>query len=263
MSPHDLDSLKPFQKLQYEFTRHVRDPGGWPAPADIEDRRMGIYRELLYNNVESFLGNSFPVLRKISGADRWHTLMRDYFRAHRAHTPLFPRMPQEFVQYLERERGDQPGDPPFLLELAHYEWVELALGFDGRNIDLSGIDTDGDLLTGRPVLSPLAWPLAYRFPVHRISPDFLPEAPPEQATYLVVFRDRQDQVGFLELNPVSARLLELLQQESNRSSLELLQDIARELNHPDPDVVVDGGLEILRKLKARDVVLGTRIPASE
>ncbi|MBI2969196.1 MAG: DUF2063 domain-containing protein, partial [Gammaproteobacteria bacterium] len=187
----------------------------------------------------------------------WHSLLRDYFRTHQARTPLFPRMPQEVVQYLEQERGGRDEDYPCLRELAHYEWVELALSLDARDIDVSGVDADGDLLSGRPVLSPLAWPLAYRFPVHRISPDYLPASAPEQGTYLVVYRDRGDRVGFLELNPVAAKLVELLQQGSGRSGRDLLLEICRELNHPAPEVVVNGGLEIMQNLREKDVLLGT------
>ena len=76
----------------------------------------------------------------------------------------------------KRARRDA-GDPPWLAELAHYEWVELALQIAERR-RLPPHDPDGDLLDGVPVLSPLAWPLAYRWPVHRIGPDSSPSAPP-------------------------------------------------------------------------------------
>lgn len=250
--------MKPFQELQFGFTGNIRDPEGAPAPPDIEERRMEIYRDLLYQNVQNFLAGTFPVLRNICTDERWHELMRDYFRDHHAHTPLFPKMPQEFLHYLEHGRARRPGDFPFLLELAHYEWVELALSIDARDIDRTGIDRHGDLLEGIPVLSPLAWPLAYRFPVQRIRPDFLPDAAPDQPTYLVVYRDEADKVGFLELNPVAARLTELIQEESGRPGRALLQQIATELQHPDPAVVISGGLEILEEMRARDVVLGVR-----
>lgn len=248
-----------FQQLQEAFTRHMRDPDNAPAPAGVEDRRMAIYRDLLFNNVQTFLAGCFPVLRKISSDAVWHGLMRDYFRMHRAHTPLFPKMPQEFLQYLEQERGTRPGDYPFLPELAHYEWVETALIFDSRNLDFSALEPAGDLLNGVPVISPLAMPLAYKYPVHRICRDYLPETAPEQPTYLVVYRDRDDKVGFLELNPVSARLLELMQQADGRAGRVLLQQIAAELRHPDADAVERGGAEILEDLRRRDVILGTRI----
>jgi len=250
--------LPRFQQVQQAFTRHMRDPANAPAPEGVEDRRMGIYRELLYNNVQSFLAGCYPVLRKISSDPVWHGLIREYFRTHQAHTPLFPKMPQELLQYLEQERGDRVGDFPFLLELAHYEWVETTLIFDAREPEAAGVNPDGDLLAEAPVLSPLALPLAYKFPVHRIGPEYIPAEAPAQPTYLVVYRDRADTVGFLELNPVSARLLELLQRGDARSGRDLLQQIAAELQHPDPAAVERGGLEILAELRRRDVILGTR-----
>ena len=54
-----------FQQLQRQLTAHLRDPGS-PPPAGIEERRLKIYRELFYNNVEGFLANA----RKRSAAAR-------------------------------------------------------------------------------------------------------------------------------------------------------------------------------------------------
>lgn len=247
---------KSFIDLQYAFTRHIRNPEREPAPADIEERRMEIYRGLLYRNVESFIANSFPVIRRILSDDDWHAMIRDYFSRHEAHTPLFPGMPREFLQYLEQERQDE-NDPPFLLELAHYEWIELAIAIDTREISVEGIDTNGDLLEGIPVLSPLAWPVSYTWPVHQIGPGYQLGTPPEQPTYIVVYRNRDDEVGFIELNPVSAKLLELIQQENDQTGREMLERIARELKHPEPDVVIRGGQDILNTMHARDIILGT------
>jgi hypothetical protein len=246
-----------FQRLQYAFTRHLRDPGTHPAPPGIEDRRLQIYRDLLYRNVERFVASNFPVLRRITPDARWHAMVRDYFARHVARTPLFPKMAQEFLRYLESERGDA-GDPDFIAELAHYEWVEGALAIDARELDFTGVDEEGDWLAGVPVPSPLAWLLRYGYPVHRIGPQFQPAAPPEEPTYLVVYRDRRDEVGFMQLNAVSARLVGLIGEATGRTTRALLEQIAGELRHREPQAVIDGGLDILRRLKAKDVVLGVR-----
>ena len=244
--------------MQYAFTRHMRDPENNPAPEGIEDRRIGVYRELVYNNIEGFIANSFPVLRKITPDDRWHEMLRDYVCNHQAHTPLFPRMPLEFIQYLKDERHRHPQDPDFLLELATYEWAEIAISLDTREIEMDGIDVEGDLLTGVPVLNPLIMPQTYQYPVHQISPDYLPDAPPEDPTYLLVYRRKDDEVGFLELNTVSARLIECMQANNNKTGLQLLEGIAQELKHPDPQVVINGGHEIMRDMHGKDILLGVR-----
>lgn len=247
-----------FQQAQYQFAAHLRDPEKNPAPTGIEDRRMQIYRELFYNNVEDFLANAFPVLRKISGDDIWHARIRDFYARHQCHDPLFHRVAAEFLDFLEKERGDHPDDPPFIRELCHYEWVELALAVSELELTPELANPNGNLLEGRPLVSPLAWTLSYEWPVHRIGPDAIPAAPGEQLTYLIVNRNRQDQVRFMEINAVTARLMQLLDEDTESSGASLMSRIAGELNHPQPEAVVEAGAEILRDLRDRDILLGTR-----
>jgi hypothetical protein len=256
MTTSNSNKAENFKDVQYAFTRHMRDPESNPAPEGIEDRRIGVYRELVYNNIEGFIANSFPVLRKITADEQWHEMLRDYVSRHQAHTPLFPRMPLEFIQYLEHERQGHPQDPGFMLELANYEWAEISVSLDTREIELDGVDVDGDLLSGVPVLNPIIMPHTYQYPVHHISPDNLPDAPPELPTYLLVYRRKDDEVGFLELNPVSARLIECIQINNDKTGQQLLEGITKELDHPDPQVVINGGHEIMRDMHSKDIILG-------
>ena len=259
MSTRNTPDRPVFVRQQYAFAAHIRNPEKNPGPEGIEERRMKIYRELFYNNVEGFIANTYPVLRRILPDDRWHAMMRDYFAQHISHTPLFPEMPREFLKYLEHERIPQPDDPPFLLELAHYEWVELALSLLDEKIDATEIDVQGDLLDGIPVISPLAWALSYRFPVHKIGPDFQPSEAGGMQTHLIVYRDADFDVRFIEINPVTARLLQLFSGEDAVSGRAALQQVAAELHHPQPGIVIQGGMEILNDLRRRQVILGTYI----
>ncbi|MEM9386955.1 MAG: putative DNA-binding domain-containing protein [Pseudomonadota bacterium] len=261
-SQEPLSERPRFQQLQYGLTAHIRRPDKHPAPSDIEDRRIKVYRDLLFNNITGLIGSTFPVIRtlyraKPDGEAAWRHLTRAYFSRHIARTALFPRVPEEFLRYLQESHEPTADDPPFLLELAHYEWVELALSIDPAEIDETAADPNGDLLDGHPVLSPVAWPLAYQYPVHRISPKFQPDAPSAQPTFLVVYRDRADKVGFMEINPVTAQLLEQLRAApGERTGRALLIAIAQQLGHPEPQVVVQGGADILKTLRARDIILG-------
>lgn len=247
-----------FQDVQSVFTQHMRDPKKNPAPEGVEERRIKIYSDLVYNNIEGFIANSFPVLRKITPDDRWHQMLRDYVSNHQAHTPLFPKMPLEFLQYLEHERNENPEDTPFMFELAHYEWIETAIAMDPREIDFNGINKTGDLLQGIPVLSQLALPFVYHWPVHKIGPDYLPAEKPTEATYIIVYRETNDEVGFMVLNNVSARLIEKIQNNTDQTGQEILTSIAQELSHPNPDVVIKGGLQIMQDMHEKDILLGTR-----
>ena len=76
--PHNVPDLPEFQQYQFAFTRHIRDPQHQPRPSGVTARRMKIYNELLYNNLESFLLACFPVTRKVLGVRKWgHRQLRD------------------------------------------------------------------------------------------------------------------------------------------------------------------------------------------
>jgi len=247
-----------FVRRQHEFAAHIRDPQANPAPADVEDRRMAIYRELFYNNVEGFLANGFPVLRRLYDDGRWHAMARDFFSRHRCQTPLFAEIAQEFLRYLQEERGNVEGDPPFLQELAHYEWVELALDISDADRVVPAVNPQGDLLADIPVFSALAWNLSYQYPVHRIGPEFQPDAPDPEPNHLVVYRDRDERVHFLEINAVTQRLIQLLKENPDWRGLDAVTQIARELQHPSPESLHQAGRELLEQLRQRHIILGTR-----
>ena len=246
-------ALPEFQRFQYAFAAHIRNPKINPLPQGVEARRMRIYRSLVYNNIENFLLSCFPVLKKILGARRWERLLRRFLDIHRSHSPFFREIPGEFIQFLQKEESIPAGYPEFLLDLAHYEWIELVLSISTEAPDWAIVDATGSLLEGRPALNPVLANLYYHWPVHRLGPG-VPAARAD--TYLLVFRDPEDQVRFIEINAFTARLINLLDttEHTGRSALEI---IATESRHSAPEVVVRGGLEVMRNLQAGGALLGT------
>lgn len=250
--------LPAFQRQQLAFTAHIRDPQGVPPPDGIPARRMALYTELFFNNIDDQLAVNFPVLREISSDASWHALVRDFMIRHRSTTPLFTEVGQEFLAYLQEEREPRDDDWPFMLELAHYEHVELAVAISTADETPAEFDPNGDLLDGRPLIGPTAWNLTYRWPVHEIGPDYLPDTPPDEPTHLIVYRDCADDVHFLHINVVTQRMLQLLQEDPSATGLDVLRTIARELAHSEPDAVVTAGRALLDDFRQRNVILGTR-----
>jgi hypothetical protein len=249
-----MDEPPEFQRLQYAFAAHIRDPRRHPAPAGVSPERMGVYRELFFNNIESFVATAFPVLKSILAGERWLALVEDFYARHRCRTPLFVEIAEEFLGFLGGPRAGHPGDPAFLLELAHYEWVELALAVGEAEAPPWPDSLGPDPLAWTVWLSDLAWPLAYRYPVHRLGPEFQPAEPPATPTCLVAYRDREDEVRFLEVNPATHRLLELLDASGPQPAVDCLSHLAQELGHPDPAALLGFGAETLRSLAERGVI---------
>jgi len=241
-----------FIDTQFQFANAIRDPENNVGPDNIEQRRMTIYRELFYNNIEGFIANGFPVLREITSDEAWHSMIRDFMIKHRCKTPLFHEISREFLAYLDNER-ESVNDPIFIKELAHYEWVELALSVSDAEVEPRTINDDEDILLQTFNTSPLAWPLAYHFPVHQIGPDFQPQQVSDAPTYLLVYRNTDDSVTFLELNPVSTRLIDLLNE--GLTGQVAAQQIAQELQHPNPEVVIDGARGLINDWLQREILV--------
>lgn len=252
-----------FRDLQRRFTAHIRNPSANPAPANLEDRRMAIYRRLVFGNLKSLLGKRFKVIKALAGEDGWNNTIRDFLIKHRASTPLFPELGREFVQYLQDHYDlEAEGHYPFMLELAHYEWLETVLRYDEADPDKLDVDAEGDLRTGIPVVSPVAWVLGYAWPVHRIRPEFIPEEKPQQPTWLMIYRNARMGVSFMELTPGTARLCQLLkdnlQDNQHNTGHDVLEQLATEVGRPGDEKVINTGHQQLLALRKKGIILGTQ-----
>lgn len=244
---------------QLDFAAHIRNPGEHSRPADVEPRRMQIYLDLFYNNIEAFLAGAFPVCKRTLGDERWHSLVRAFVHRHPSESPYFLEISQEFLTFLGDTNAQEL--PAFLLELCHYEWVELALAVAEDDYPNEGIDPQGNLLTGVPLVSPLIWKLAYAYPVHQIGPDFQPQSPSSEPTLLVVYRRRDDTIGFMSVTPLTMALLDEL--DGVRSGREALQRVAAQVPDLDSDLVHKEGLATLEQLRNAQIVMGTRSTGPE
>lgn len=259
MSPENPPETPPHGTLQAQLdalAAWIREPATTVPPPGIEQRRLDVYRELFFNNVSGLLGGNFPVLRRIHDDDAWQALVHAFYRDHGSRTPLFTELPREFLRYLET-RDEDPA-MPWLCELAHYEWVELALQISEATRDDVAHDPDGDLLAGHPLPSPLAWPLAYAWPVHRIGPDHLPREAPAEPTLLLLRRESGGQVSFHVLSPLTFRLLQRLEQVPELSGREQLEALAGEAGTGDVDAFIHDGAAMLAQLHREGTILGTR-----
>ena len=241
-----------FQDFQRAFAAHIRDPRHSPRPPGVPARRMAVYNELLFNNICGFLDTCFPVCRATLGEKRWRRLNRAYFREWPSQTPWFREIPREFVRYLN-ERASKPVLPAWFAELAHYEWVELAVDIMDSPIPKHALD--GNLLDGIPLLNPTLMNLTYQWPVHKIGPHYRPRK--MQATQLLVYRNSDDKVQFVISNAVTARLLTLLESGKLGGRPACLR-IAKELTHPSPEAIVAHGRSLLEQLRQQGIVLGIK-----
>ncbi|HRG51136.1 MAG TPA: putative DNA-binding domain-containing protein [Pseudomonadales bacterium] len=236
------------REQQLQFANHLRNPELFPAPEGVEERRLQVYRDLFFNNIANLLAGTFPVIRSILNDVQWQALVRDFYTVHCCETPLFPWVAGEFVDYLFNER-ENAGDFPFLQELAHYEWSEIALRHEADYV--VEVARVGD----KSVLSPLCWMLSYHYPVHRIGRDFLPQQAGELPTCLLMYRNADDEIKFMESNPATFRLLQLLEDDGLPTLETVAAQLACEMQQTDQHTLLVMAKDTLAQLEALGVLL--------
>jgi hypothetical protein len=245
-----------FKAIQQAFVAHLKDPDNHPfelgSDQGIEQRRLNIYRELFFNNILGFLSSGFPVLESLYTVDEWRRLARQFMASHRCRSPYFIDISLEFVEFLSAEYQLTANDPPFLKELAHYEWLELSISIRHSESDLQLWDGKSDFVALQ--FSPLATLVSYDYPVHQISVEFQPQQPSE-AVYLVVYRDSGDEINFVLLNPLTAHLLDIIQQQDTISVNDLLTAVSPSLPQFTSGQLHFAMLEILQQMLNKEILL--------
>ncbi|PZW90857.1 hypothetical protein DFS28_11678 [Pseudomonas sp. 478] len=248
-----MDKPSLFQQ-QNTLGLYLRDPDHCVPPAGMDVTRAQVYRDLIFANLSSLLSGTFPVLIKILGDEHWRSLVRIFLRDYRAHTPKFGEIAKEFVEFLasEPQALSEGSWPPFMVELAHYEWVEMALQqSEAEPLPLS----DAGLLLDRPLqVSPLAWPLAYAWPVQLVGPDYQPQTAPAQPTLLLVRRVEDWSVKFSALSPLAWRLLQRIEECPQLDGREQLEGLAVEAGMAGASEFMENGAVLLRQMHEEGVV---------
>jgi hypothetical protein len=245
-----------FQTVQRQFLAFVRNPAQQAVPVGFAPQGAALYADLLYNKFNESLGPCFPVTRALFGETAWQHLLKAFIAQHRCLSPYYRQIPDEFIAYLQTEWVNN-NDAPYLLELAHFEWIELILAITDAKPVAAFESVVNDWLSCRPVFAPVLQLLNYAYPVQRINENYQPTTPPEQTTHILGFRDRDDVVQFIELNPATARLVDILQ-TGDCTVQTAIQQIASELQHPEPSALLSFGIATLTDLMQQEAILGAK-----
>ena len=245
-----------FQQLQKRLTAHLRDPEAHPPPEGPEDRRIGIYRRLVFGNVSRLLEANFPFARKQLGKQAFAALIRNFLREHRAATPYFPRLAGEFQQWYQATQKSREDDPPWLGELILYESEKRRI----RNLQDPApnpeIDPKGDVVSGVPAPSPLLRLLTLRHPVQKSKDGKLGDTHPEVPTCLLLRRDRAGRMQTDELGVLAAGLLAMILDEGGLTGRELLENMLQQAPPDSRPTLMAQGEASLRRFHRIGVLLG-------
>ncbi|MXZ56376.1 MAG: hypothetical protein F4227_00175 [Gammaproteobacteria bacterium] len=210
------DDFPDYQRIQQQFANYIRDPEHNTAPPGIEQRRMDIYKRLFFNNLASFCAKSFKSFRPFVDDDQWDKLIRGFMREHSCSSPYFKDIPLAFVEYLENSDRDRT-EYPFMSEMCHLDAMRMQLRLAPDAPRCNNLDIYKDATCVQR--SSTVRLLSYQWPVHKLTPATWNSQQPKQPTWLIAFRDRNDQVEVLGTNVRTFRMLEVLEHPLSLSKL--------------------------------------------
>ncbi|VAW30284.1 hypothetical protein MNBD_BACTEROID07-1579 [hydrothermal vent metagenome] len=170
-------------------------------------RQKGLdqYRRLIRNNIHNAMEQAFPIAYTVLKETQWNTLIDDFHANHPAATPQVWKLPEEFYTFAEANHYDEKFSLPFLNDLLHFEWIEIAV-HTMADKTTDAFSKDGNPLTDKIVVHPEYRMIQLNYPVHLYAAE---EALSHKGDYfLLTFRTRDFDVRFVDLPMLHAYCFE-------------------------------------------------------
>lgn len=218
-------------------------------------RRLGLYRQLVRHNVVNVVGTMLEQTRARLEAHvpgEFDRSVDGFLAAQGPRTPHLRDVPSELLSWAApRWRADER-IPAWLPDHAELELVDFTIGVAPRPPEpppLAEVTADRSLVFGDPrVIVQLGWAVHER----RDSD----EPPEKRPVHLLVYRDAQHAVRYLELTPLASEILERL--FAGRPLAQAMVEACASSGHAMDDAVLGGAARLLADLGERGVLLGAR-----
>jgi len=223
MTSNIIINSKDFQKQQLAFTHWIRHSDSAPLPNHVSALRMQIYRDLIFNNISSFIEHTYPVTQALLPSDIWMNLIDLFFKHGQCDSPYYYDISMHFKDFVDLKSTELfqnlHQDYPWLRELMQYEWMELyvdmaeVIWHDDHSSEMTDMDIQQLISTHSFALKTTCWILAYQHPVHTWSTTTTLADIQPIPTCLLIYRNQSDEIQIHQLHPLWAFFMETIQSQ--------------------------------------------------
>lgn len=230
---------------QAAFAELVRFPD-LENSLEAEDRRLAIYRRLVFNNVFGLVSRAFKRTYALVGVEVFRGWVREFIQEGVSRTPYFSEISDEFDRWMQHQVTD-----PVVRELISYERTIIALDVDAQHAPEFQLEFSP---TDEIVVQPACRLLHFQYPVHLVKADDA-QRPEHAPTWLFIFRNPHNKLRFKQLSPAAFALMTLLQEGA--SVKDACAHLAQALNS-DVAALETFAIDLLIGLQKEGGVLGGR-----
>lgn len=206
----------------------------------LEDNAVCRYSEFVRDNVFGVLNNTFPLFCQQVDQDQLLILVDEFVVVHYASEPEFHHIATEFVSFIQRRT-----QPMYIssvvasheltadqLAVLEYEWCAFCVEIDSSKQVLP-MSWTGDFhineqqLQLRLLVNSTMKLVQVPFLVHGDSLTFLTQR--RHPIYYAIYRDSDQRVNTIKLREIDVAIIQIIQQQPNRSLADIKQIIAQQL----------------------------------
>lgn len=244
--------------LENTITQQSRLAGycrtGVLQPIDgLTPNRVHNYRRLVYNVVDDTLRTAYPLTLDLLEEDEWNELVNSFFTNHSCQSASVWQMPKEFIEYVVVHSQSLIEKYPMLIELLHFEWIEIELYMMEDKI-IPSFTKSVDLENNVVVFNPEHIIAQYSYPFHHKNPNEINEV--DKGNYFIlIFRDLESgEVKFVNISYLFAWLIQTIA-DTNKSLKEVCQQASSEFNI-EYDLLIEKSKELFNQLYSQKYILG-------
>lgn len=187
---------------QAAFAKLVRFPD-LENSLEAEDRRLAIYRRLVFNNVFGLVSRAFKRTYALVGVEVFRGWVREFIQQGVSRTPYFSEISDEFDRWMQHQVTD-----PVVRELISYERAIIALDVDAQDLPEFHVEFSSE---DEIIVQPASRLLHFQYPVHLVKADEA-HRPEHEPTWLFIFRNPHNKLRFKQLSPAAFALMTLLRE---------------------------------------------------
>lgn len=215
-----------------------------PSIEDANLKGLQVYHELTHRNFEMTLKCAYPITYQLLSLEQWNILIDSFLTEENCSSPLLWKMPQYFLNFVQKSSWKERWNLPYLHDLLNFEWLEIEL-FMMPDIPFRKEKEKKDPLDSFLRLNPESRLVVYSYPVFK-KKLFLRNLKKGLYPLLVYRHPETKEVNFISLSPFFATFLECIE-KWNLIGRDALEVVATKFGL-DPEQAISEGEKFLKDL---------------
>lgn len=163
---------------------------------------------MVFHVAEEAINAAYPLTKNLLAEREWTVVVKDFYRSGAMESPQLWRMPEALIAFVDKNYAQLQRKYPFLLELMHFEWAEIAVYMMPDN--KVEMPLNGDVENDHIVINPEMELLHFHFPVY-LKPAGTISINDRSNFFVSLHRHPESgKVLFTNLSPLTAQMIALL-----------------------------------------------------